>query len=426
MRTGLPDEIRRIAGSRDDLKPVALEYTNQPLPKDRVVLAHDHPDGGRLIHGAQLYGPPVPGLLTTTGSEIIALTGVVGRSRRSRATLGRLRYMTSILRRVSELRASSPARELAFGLAAGIAAVAVSTAIIYPLRHVAPVDSLGVVYMVAVFPIAATWGVWFGVIAAFESVLAFDFFHLAPVGSLSIRHGSEWVGLVTFLITAILGGYVARVARSRSETVASRARIIAAADAARARLARDIHDGAQQRLVTAVVQLQLADQQFDRDARATRELLQAALTESGEALTELRELAHGVHPTILTNRGLGAAVGALAARSQLPVEVAAGDERFPPHIEAAAYFFIAEALTNVAKHAQATYAEVRVTSSGGRLTIDVRDDGGGGADSNGSGISGLRDRIEALGGQMQLTSPVGRGTDLRATIPSSATFDRNR
>jgi signal transduction histidine kinase len=334
--------------------------------------------------------------------------------------------MTPILRRGSELAASSSARDSAFGLAAGIAAVAVCTAIIYPLRHLAPVDSLGVIYMVAVFPISAIWGVWLGVITAFESVFAFDYFHLPPVGSLSIRHGSEWVGLVTFLIAAILGGYVARVARSRSEAVASRARIIAAADAARARLARDLHDGTQQRLVTAVVQLQLADQQFDRDTSAARELLQAALTELGEALNELRELAHGVHPTILTNRGLGAAVSALAARSPLPVEVAIDDERFAPHIEAAAYFFIAEALTNVAKHAQATQAQVRVTSSGGRLAIEVRDDGVGGADSTGSGISGLRDRIEALGGQMQLTSPDGRGTNLQATLAASATLDPNR
>jgi signal transduction histidine kinase len=334
--------------------------------------------------------------------------------------------MTSILRRASELVASSVARELATALGAGIAAVAVCTAVIYPLKHVAPVESLGVVYIIAVFLISATWGVWLGVLTAVESVLAFDYFHLPPVGSLSIRHGSEWVGLVTFLITAIVGGYVARVARSRSELVASRARIMAAADAARSRLARDLHDGAQQRLVTAIVELQLADQQFDRDALAARELLQTALGEAREALNEVRELAHGVHPTILTNRGLGAAASALAARSPIPVEVAVDDERYPPHIEAAAYFFIAEALTNVAKHAQATHAELRVTCSDGRLTIDVRDDGIGGADGTGSGIAGLRDRVEALGGQMQLTSHPGHGTHLHARIARSAKFNPNR
>jgi signal transduction histidine kinase len=212
---------------------------------------------------------------------------------------------------------------------------------------------------------------------------------------------------------------VARVARSRSEVIASRARIIAAADAARERLARDLHDGTQQRLVTTVVNLQLAEQQFDRDTPGARELLRAGLAEAGEALVELRELARGVHPTILTNRGLGAAAAAFAARSPLPVEVTVGPERYPPHVEAAAYFFIAEALTNVAKHAQATHAELSVQHEDGQLMIDVRDDGVGGADSAGSGISGLRDRIEALDGEMQIASAPGYGTHLHARIPHS-------
>ncbi len=178
--------------------------------------------------------------------------------------------------------------------------------------------------------------------------------------------------------------------------------------------------------MTTVVDLQLADQQFDRDAPAARELLQAALTEAGEALTELRELAHGVHPTILTNRGLGAAAAALAARSPLPVDVTVDDERYPPHVEAAAYFFIAEALTNAVKHAQATHVELNLQRRDGRLVIDVRDDGIGGADSTGSGIRGLRDRIEALGGQLQLASPAGHGTHLHATIAHSSMIDPNR
>ncbi len=145
--------------------------------------------------------------------------------------------------------------------------------------------------------ISATWGLWLGVITAVASVLAFDYFQLPPVGSLSLRHGSDWVALATFVIAATVGGYGARVARTCSELIASRARIIAAAAAARERLARDLHDGTQQRLVTTVVNLQLADQQFERDAQGARELLQAALTEAGEALSELRELAHGVHPS---------------------------------------------------------------------------------------------------------------------------------
>jgi signal transduction histidine kinase len=308
-------------------------------------------------------------------------------------------------------------------LAATAVAVAICTAIIYPLRRVAPVDSLAVVYMVAVLLISATWGLWFGVIAAVASVLAFDYFHLTPTGSLSLRDGKDWVASATFVIAATLGGYLARVAHSRSELIASRARIIAAADAARQRLARDLHDGTQQRLVTTVVNLQLADQEFERDAQGARDLLQAALVEAGEALSELREVAHGVHPSILTNRGLGATAATLAERSPLPVEVAIGDERYPPHVEAAAYFFIAEALTNVVKHAHATHAELHVARRDGDLVIDVRDDGVGGADSAGSGIRGLRDRIEAVGGQMRIASPPGRGTHLHAVITDSAALN---
>jgi signal transduction histidine kinase len=329
--------------------------------------------------------------------------------------------MTSVRRQLSGRLTTAAGREFAIAVAATAIVVAVCTVLIYPLKRIAPVDSLAVVYMVGVLLISATWGLWLGVIAALASVLAFDYFQLTPVGTLWLRHGSDWVALATFVVAATVGGYGARVARSRSEVIASRVRIIAAADAARERLARDLHDGTQQRLVTTLVNLQLADQQFERDAKGSRELLQAALIEAGEALSELRELAHGVHPSILTNRGLGAAATALAGRSPLPVEVTVGDERYPPHIEAAAYFFVAEALTNVAKHAQATHAEVRVQLRDGRLIIDVRDDGVGDADSGGSGIRGLRDRIEALGGQMQLVSLAGQGTHLHATIdPSGA------
>ena len=327
-----------------------------------------------------------------------------------------VRLATSLLRRASGGVAFGSAREVAIACAATAASIALCTAVIYPLKHLAPVDSLGVVYVVAVLLVSATWGLALGVLAALGSVLAFDYFQLPPTGSLTLRHGADWVALATFVVAATIGGYVARVAQSRTELIASRARIIAAADAARERLARDLHDGTQQRLVTTVVNLQLADQQFDRDALGARELLRAGLTEAGEALAELRELARGVHPTILTNRGLGAAATALAARSPLPVDVTIGPERYPPHIEAAAYFFIAEALTNVAKHAQATHAQLSVQHHGGQLMIDIRDDGVGGADSAGSGISGLRDRIEALGGQMQISSPPGRGTHLHATV----------
>jgi signal transduction histidine kinase len=334
------------------------------------------------------------------------------------------RLMTLTLRRVSNLFRSG-GRELAIALTAATMAVVVCTLFIYPLKRGAPVESLGVVYMVAVLLISATWGVWLGLITALESVLAFDYVHLPPVGSFSLRKGSDWVALATFLIAATVGGYVQRATRSRSDLIASRGRIIAAADAARERLARDLHDGAQQRLVTTILNLQLADEQFLRDAQDARELLRTALTEASEGLTELRQLARGLHPSLLTDRGLGAAAAALAARSPLPVEVAVGEERYAPHVEAAAYFFIAEALTNVAKHAQASHAELSVQQREGLVVIDVRDDGVGGVDIAGSGMRGLRDRIEAVGGQMQLESPPGQGTHLRAAIGQSGTFGRD-
>jgi signal transduction histidine kinase len=333
--------------------------------------------------------------------------------------------MTPISKRSTGLLASDSSRDAAVGIIAATAAVALCTGLIYPLKQVAPADSLGVVYMLAVLVVSARWGVWLGVIGSLESAVAFDYFHLPPVGSLSLRHGSDWVALGALLIAATLGGYVARVARSRSEVIASRARIIAATDSARERLARDLHDGAQQRLVTTLLNLQLADQQYDRDPSSARELLQAALKETSETISEVRELAHGVHPAILTNRGLGAAADALAARSSLPIEVDAGDERYSPHVEAAAYFFIAEALTNVAKHAQATHATLSVEQRDDSLVIDVRDDGVGGADASGGGIRGLRDRVEALGGHIQLESHAGHGTHLRATITQPHNHERN-
>ena len=206
-------------------------------------------------------------------------------------------------------------------------------------------------------------------------------------------------------------------ATTRSELIASRARIVSAAYAARRRLARDIHDGAQQRLVAALMSLQLADERLGVEPEAARPLLEEALEHTREGLAELRELAAGMHPSILTNRGLRSAARALADRSALPVEVDVPDQRWPADLEAAAYFVIAEALTNVAKHARAASARVSAFEGGGALTIEVSDDGVGGADGGGgSGLLGLRDRVEALGGRLSIESPPGQGTRLRATL----------
>jgi signal transduction histidine kinase len=199
----------------------------------------------------------------------------------------------------------------------------------------------------------------------------------------------------------------------------SRTRIVKAADDERRKLERDLHDGAQQRLVALALTLRLARTKLDSDAAGAAELLDEASQELGLATDELRELARGIHPAILTDRGLEAAIDALAGRAPLPVEVAGmPPDRLPAEIESAAYFVVAEALTNVAKYAQATHAVVSVAKSNGVVTVEVRDDGVGGADpSRGTGLRGLADRVSALDGRLQTSSPDGAGTIVRAVVP---------
>jgi signal transduction histidine kinase len=212
-------------------------------------------------------------------------------------------------------------------------------------------------------------------------------------------------------------------ATAHDELVASRARIVTAAQEARRRLARDLHDGAQQQLVAALIALQLADQRFGSEPAAARELLREALGHTRDGLDDLRRLAAGVHPAVLTTRGLRAAVDALAHRSPLPVDVDAPDRRYPPSIESAAYFVVAEALTNAVKHAQANHALVRISERTGALDVHVADDGRGGADRNGGGLQGLIDRVEALGGSVTIDSPPGGGTRLDARLDLTGPTD---
>jgi signal transduction histidine kinase len=196
------------------------------------------------------------------------------------------------------------------------------------------------------------------------------------------------------------------------------ARIIEAGDRERRRLERDLHDGAQQRLVSLSLQLSTLRRRLAPGSDEER-LLAAAQGELAASLTELRELAHGIHPTVLTDHGLGPALESLAARASLPVDVAvAVERRLPAAVEVAAYYFVSEALTNAAKHARATRVTVRTFVAGARLIVVVTDDGAGGASlSAGSGLRGLADRVEALGGTLRVSSPAGAGTSLRAAIP---------
>jgi PAS domain S-box-containing protein len=207
--------------------------------------------------------------------------------------------------------------------------------------------------------------------------------------------------------------------RSEAELRASRTRIVEAADAARRRIERDLHDGAQQRLVGVALSLQLARQRLGSGGEAVRELLDEAIADLGEATAELRELARGIHPAVLTEGGLEAALRSLVMRSAVPAMlVEAPAQRLPSATEAAAYFVAAEGLTNVARYAQARSAEIRVSLRDGRLVIEVHDDGAGGADpANGSGLRGLSDRLATLDGTLTVESPPGAGTTIRGVIP---------
>jgi PAS domain S-box-containing protein len=217
-------------------------------------------------------------------------------------------------------------------------------------------------------------------------------------------------------------GYVRDITdrqRAAQELIVSRARLVTASDAARQKVTRDLHDGAQQRLVSAIIGLQLAQRKWVSEPRRARELVDLALSDATHGMNELRELAAGIHPAILTQRGLAAALAALTGRLPVPVQLDLPRHRLPAPIEASVYFFCAEALTNVVKHARASSAWVTVTADGERCEVEVRDDGIGGAQarSDSSGLTGLRDRIGALNGVMTIVAPAEGGTVLHAAIP---------
>ena len=204
-----------------------------------------------------------------------------------------------------------------------------------------------------------------------------------------------------------------------AQLTASRARIVEAGDAERRRLERNLHDGAQQRLVSLSLALRLARSRLDADPAAAHALLEAASEELATALEELRELARGIHPAILTDRGLAPALEALAGRSPVPVAIhSLPEERLPAQVEAAAYYVVSESLANVSKYAGASQVDVAVVCRDGWAFVEVADNGAGGADpARGSGLLGLADRVEALSGNLDVESPAGAGTRVRARIP---------
>jgi PAS domain S-box-containing protein len=227
------------------------------------------------------------------------------------------------------------------------------------------------------------------------------------------------IAAFTELVATAISNTEAReeLAASREDLAASRARIVAATDAERRRVVRDLHDGAQQRLVHTIITLKLARRAFQNEKPDAPTLLTEALGHAEQATAELRELAHGILPAVLTRGGLRAGIDALASRTPVPVDVSVSVDRLPAVVEATAYFVVAEALTNVAKHARARSVAVSASAESRNLRVEVRDDGVGGARSDGSGILGLADRLAALDGQLRVEAPADGGTLVVADIP---------
>ena len=297
--------------------------------------------------------------------------------------------------------------------------------------------AFGALLYVVLFSVVLAWA-----IQRWRSTAPIDRLQLTPVYTFSLltfllvtvaRAGAGdvafWPAYISTLLMpfAFLAGLLrthlslldAELRARLEELRASRARIVEAGDAERRRLERDLHDGAQSRLVALKLLLSSARLRAQRSHSELETVLGEAIDEVDTSLSELRELARGIHPAVLTDHGLEPALQALASRAPVPVTVEADDdERLPGPVESAAYFVVSEALANVAKYAEATHAAVAVRRANGGVTVDVTDDGIGGADAaRGSGLRGLADRVAALDGTLSLDSPAGGGTHLHAELP---------
>jgi signal transduction histidine kinase len=247
----------------------------------------------------------------------------------------------------------------------------------------------------------------------------------ATVGAVGLVLVAPWatVGLAwldVWVARRLLGPPVRDDMRQRvTELETSRVAAVASAEAERRRIERDLHDGAQQRLVSLAMGLGAARERLETDPEAGRQLVAEAHEEAKAALKDLRDLVRGIHPVILEDRGLDPALSSVVARSAVPVTLQVDvDPRPSPAVESTAYFVVSEALTNIARHAQATAAQVTIVRAGDRLVVEVRDDGIGGADpARGTGLSGLRNRVRAHGGTMHVVSPAGGPTTLLVEMP---------
>jgi signal transduction histidine kinase len=254
-------------------------------------------------------------------------------------------------------------------------------------------------------------------LVAIAIAIAIRLVGISPESSLVLLSIRD-IGVLAIPIGFVVGSFQL----VEEELRTSRARIVEATDSERRRLERDLHDGAQQRLVSLSIALRVLRSRLGPDiSPEVARSMDSASEELKAAISELRELAHGIHPAVLTGEGLPGALAALAERSTIPTDVDCPDERFSPAVEATAYFVASEALANIGKHASASHASIEVTIHGDRLRLRIRDDGLGGVDvSKGSGIVGLVDRVSAIGGRLEVISRHGRGTTIEATIPLEA------
>ena len=327
---------------------------------------------------------------------------------------------------MARLRGAGTGRWLS-GLLASAALVAAVSGLVALAETYLPPMYLLVLYVLVVLAVAVAWGTALAAVASVLSAAAFAYLLVPPDTTFEPADWKSTAALGVFLVTAVVvGGLAARLRheavqsrRLSGELRESRARVVAAADETRRRIGRDLHDGAQQQLVTLALQLRMARAAVPADRAGLGAELDRLSAGLNSALEELREYARGIHPAVLTERGLDAALRVLARRSGVPVDLDVRvTGRLPERVEVGAYFVVSEALANVAKHAAAARVTVSVTAERGVLRVSVRDDGRGGADlTGGTGLVGVKDRVEALGGRLHLDSPAGGGTTLRAEFP---------
>jgi signal transduction histidine kinase len=269
-----------------------------------------------------------------------------------------------------------------------------------------------------IFPAAADFGdftldAWWHAIVVFVIGLA-----TLPITVALVRGTAAGTGALARLL---LGSDAEELEERVGVLTETRAGAVDAAAAELERIERDLHDGAQARLVALALDLGMAEERFERDPDGAKELVEKARDEAKQALAELRDLARGMRPALLAERGLAEAIRSLAARTKLPTTVSVNTgERVPPAVESAAYFVVAEALTNAVKHSAATRLTVDVNRDASLLVVQVADDGVGGADASGSGLTGLRKRVEALDGAMRVASPPGGPTLVHVELPCAS------